>query len=44
MSGLRDFGSTLKGKSGSVKGCYYLRAALAAPSAAIVNAIDKGYR
>ena len=44
ISGLRDFGSTPKGKSGSIGGYYYLRAALAAPSAAIINAADKGYR
>ena len=43
MSGLRDFGSILKGKLGLVGGCYYLRAALTAPSAAIINAIDVGY-
>ena len=44
MSGLKDFKSTLKGKLGSVGGYYYLRAALAAPSTAIINAADEGYK
>ena len=43
MSGLTDFESTPKRKSGSVEEYYYLRAVLAAPSIAIVNAIDEGY-
>ena len=44
MSGLRDFRFTLKGKSGSVGEYYYLKAASAAPSTAIINATDEGYR
>ena len=42
MSGLRDFGSTPKGKSGLIGG-YCSRAASAAPSTAMVNAAGKGY-
>ena len=43
ISGLRDFGSTPKGKSGLIKESYYLGAILIAPSIAIINAADKGY-